>query len=316
MKKTIGVPLAIVLSIILVLGYSIPPNVAQKMITLAEEAREQLIIRIQLINESTVNATILEQVNQSLVQGDLLLEQAKSAYSAGNYTEAAKLALEAMKTYRQAICLLCDYIENASLKIRERIQQQNATKCPGLLVAIERHLAVIEHLRDVLAHLATKGFNVTEAYQVLSQAENLLLQAKELALSGGNCSEVAKLDAQAMSLIGKAMSCVKKDVAEQAREKRVEKVLEALSRKLQAMKKKQFNSTEVKKLRKVLEQISNMTKKHKEKAKQMLKEVNKMAKGAKEKSKPGVGEKEKHAPSHSSRGNSEKKPWCSGGKKP
>ncbi|RLE79113.1 MAG: hypothetical protein DRJ52_09075 [Thermoprotei archaeon] len=297
MKRLLNISLTLIMIGLLVAAYSIPPKVAEKMIELAETARDQLTLRLNLLNETTVNATILSQVNESLTLGDSLLQAAKDLYSAGNYTKAANLALSAMKLYKEAICLLCDYLENASPKI-EKPQKENATKCPGLLVAIERHLAVIQHLRSVLNSLSSKGFNTTEAYNVLGQAESLLLQAKELAASTKNCSEVALLDAKAVSLIGKAMKSVKKDIAEEAREKRMEKVLEKIKAKIESLKRKgSVNETEVEKMKKILEHICNKTKKAKEKAKKALEDATNLIKKAKEKSKKGVeGEKESHVP--------------------
>ena len=192
-------------------------ELAEKLISMYENIKEKAL---RILENKSLPEEVIEKINSTIIEGDALIEKAKQEISLGNYTKAIELA-------KQAINNLGNIVRNYwRFRIRERIEEkikENATK--GLLIAIERHITMIERLKGILDKLEEKNFSVTEAKSILEEAESLLDEAESLA-EKGNITGAAHKMAESRNLIGKAMSTVKKC----AYEKLMHKVKNEISR--------------------------------------------------------------------------------------
>lgn len=147
--------------------------------------------------------------------GDLGLEEnltrAVELYSDGNYAEAFRILLSLMHQLRP--------------QLRERAAINESR---DLQIAIQRHLEFIERMNEILNRLESKGFDVSEAREVLLNASMILMNASIL---NASTSKVARMMAFAVGHIGKAMRALKHYGTEVVREKlneTLEKLLESV----------------------------------------------------------------------------------------
>lgn len=220
-------------------------ELAEKLISMYENIKEKAL---KILENKSLPEEVIEKINNTLIEGDALIEKANQEISLGNYTKAIELA-------KQAINNLGNIVRNYwRFRIKERIEEkikENATR--GLLIAIERHKIMIERLEGLLDKLKEKGFSIENTTKILEEAKALLDEAESLA-KGGNITGAAHKMAESRNLIGKAMSTVKKC----AYEKLMHKVRNEISR---IMNETENLKEHVKKIKgKIPPRIANKTK--------------------------------------------------------
>ena len=158
-------------------------NSANQIVSIAERASLQVQVLIDSVEAKPDAATALEEAgltdeynnNVALfnTEGTDNLEAAKAALEATEYDVAVDNALEALGIFREVYRSIQGILAEAGLKPGVVAEGQ------GMLEAIDRELARIEHLRDVLPEDAPQ-----EITDLLNDAEDLLGDAKEALLAG------------------------------------------------------------------------------------------------------------------------------------
>ncbi len=174
-------------------------ELAEKLILMYEDIRKRAL---EILENQSLPEEVIEEINNAIIEGDALIEQAKEKISLGNYTQAIELAKQAINSLGNVVRKHLRFRE----RIRERVEEQAAK---GLLIAIERHRSMIERLEGLLDKLKEKGFSIENAIIILEEAKALLDEAESLAKEG-NITGAAHKMAESRNLIGKAMSTVKK----------------------------------------------------------------------------------------------------------
>ncbi|MEM2526038.1 MAG: hypothetical protein QXI49_07610, partial [Candidatus Methanomethylicaceae archaeon] len=174
-------------------------ELAENLISIYNNTRERAL---EILENQSLPEEIIEEINNAIAEGDALIEQAKEQIRLGNYTQAIELAKQAINSLGNVIRKHLRFRE----RIRERLEERVAK---GLLIAIERHKAMIERLEELLVKFKEKGFSIENATIILEEAKALLDEAEAL-VEKGNITGAAHKMAESRKLIGKAMSSVKK----------------------------------------------------------------------------------------------------------
>ncbi|MEM2182804.1 MAG: hypothetical protein QXH19_02470 [Candidatus Bathyarchaeia archaeon] len=203
---------------------------AEKILLLADAAK----LRVEaLLNSVFGNETVMDKIeNASLLDelwsvnatfydvGMTLLNDAHESFKGGDYVNATSYAMEALNVFRETFKEINRILCQADIIKCELIDGQ------GLLVAINRALARIERIREIIEAFSS----VSDIISTLDEAEEYLnvTLAMEL-LQQGNVSDVARMLAEANRLIVEALRGLKVKIRERLSE-RIERFRENLER--------------------------------------------------------------------------------------
>lgn len=218
-------------------------ELVENLISIYENIRERAL---EILENQSLPEEIIEEINNAIIEGDALIEQAKEKISIGNYTQAIDLAKEAINSLGNVIRKHLRFRE----RIKEKVEEQAAK---GLLVAIKRHRTMIGRLENLLEKLKEKGFLIDDATTILEEAKGLLNEAESL-VEEGNITGAAHKMAESRNLIGKAMSTVKM----RAHEKLMHKIRNEISRITKEIEKVEKHIRKIKE--KIPPKIANKTK--------------------------------------------------------
>lgn len=195
----------------------------ENMLNIAYKARERVEYLISnVMNNVTLTnlisaAGLMDEFNGNVTlfnEGKILLDEAKGAYDAGNYALALNKVSQALDLFR-------DVFKNIHVIVCKAggcLEDENAIKAEGLIVAANRTLERINSIREL-------GDIPEEAYSKLSEAESLLNIAElRNLLAKGNVSGVAHRIADAEKLIADAIKIIKSKAEEKCAE-RVDKFI-------------------------------------------------------------------------------------------
>jgi len=154
-----------------------------------------------------------EDANEALAEAEALFAEAQTAFEAGEYEDAIELSTEALNKYGEA---------SAELIVEEEPddepEEDEAEETFEKLGGYERALDRLEKLRDIAADLSEQGVDVTEATDMLDNAESILADIGA-AIDLGEFEGLEALLEEANSLIGQATGLLRSNSGQ----KRVEK---------------------------------------------------------------------------------------------
>jgi hypothetical protein len=176
-------------------------NSANQIVSIAERASTQVQALIDSVDANPDAATAIEEagltdqynnnVTLFITEGADSLEAAKEALEATEYDAAVDNAFEALGIFREVYRSIQSILAEAGLKPSVVAEGQ------GMLEAIDRELARIERLRDVLPENAP-----TEITNSLDHAEDLLVEAKDALLAGNLVEARAAFLGAKQSIVG------------------------------------------------------------------------------------------------------------------
>ncbi|MCD6358123.1 MAG: hypothetical protein J7L75_06065 [Thermoproteales archaeon] len=197
----------------------------ESLIKVAEKLQSLVHCRSDVLLE--YNVTVYAELNASFnavlnltARGDNYLSAALEALEAGNYTDAKRYAVMAIRSYGSALELqeaIGDSL-NASFRACRTViaEQPPTTPAPEaranttckwspefypLMTAFNVAERRLEELEKMLSRLEEKGFNVSQLVPLLKEAEKLVEEGRALAISC-NVSAAAHKLAEARKLIG------------------------------------------------------------------------------------------------------------------
>ncbi|MDI3475035.1 MAG: hypothetical protein PWQ95_763 [Thermococcaceae archaeon] len=147
------------------------------------------------------NATnVTPEVQEKFESAENLIKEAKAAYEEGNYKEAMKLAIEAMKAYRDVIFAVAHGIpeeenETESGNVTDEIPGR--TGLPIDLVAKVESLRMNGYFRHVEALIEAaeeNGANTTEVKLLLNQTREAYAKVVESVMSGNTTALLENLE--------------------------------------------------------------------------------------------------------------------------
>ncbi|MEM2341883.1 MAG: hypothetical protein QXX94_03020 [Candidatus Bathyarchaeia archaeon] len=209
---------------------------AEKILWIANTARRrvEILINLTIINETIIgkikDAGLEEEWNGNLSlfnEGVELLENAASFFNEEDYLNATTYAMQAMEIFRNVFRNINRILCQANVRKEELIDGR------GLLEAINRALARIEKIKNLLVSLEEKGIEVSEVLEILEEAESYLNVTEAIKLlQQGNVSAVSEgMLAQANKLITQALRKLKEKIRESVTER-----IEQFKRKLERLR--------------------------------------------------------------------------------
>jgi len=205
----------------------------EKILWIANTAKRRVEI---LINLTLTNKTIIETINETGLYEELmgnitlfsegveLLNNSTEYFNEGDYVNATSYAMQSIEIFHSVFRNINRILCQSNVKREELIDGQ------GLLEAMNRALARIERIRSLLRNFEEKGINVSEALEILNEAESCLNITRAMGLlQQGNVSEVAGMLAEANRLMKQAYQKLKEIIRETISE-RIEQFKEKLER--------------------------------------------------------------------------------------
>lgn len=146
---------------------------------------------------SAEGGQVPEEAQEQLQAAIQLREQAQTHFEAGEYEECIKKATEALNAYGKATAKLHEDEDD------EEPEDEEAEENLGLFTAVEKAREHLEKLRSIASGLESQEIDVTEATDLLDQAE-VALDSAENELNQGNFEAAEELLEEARSLMGQA----------------------------------------------------------------------------------------------------------------
>ena len=225
-------------------------ELAEKMIMLAERALNYAKNLIDKLRELGVDVSpeALEAIDNATTH----LDKAKEALDVGNYREAIKLALNAMKGSKHTvrICMEACHKIGVNITMIIEVTEGNVTvrKAFGLLMQIEWLRGIIERFSQM--NLTVLGENATAVEEKLEELKAKLDEAEEK-LREGLVNETAIILASVRRDLFKLIAEYHKEIAKIHMETRLKKYMKHLKMFLLGLRKK------LEKLEEDLEKLRN-----------------------------------------------------------
>ena len=154
-------------------------KLAEKMIMLAERALNYAKTLVEKLQE--LNIDVPPEALEAIDNATTYLKEAKEAFNAGNYREAVKLSLNAMKGSKHTVRVCVEACHEAKVNITVIIEvtEGNVTirKAFGLLIQIEWLRRIVERFSQM--NLTVLGENATVIEEKLEELREKLDEAEE-----------------------------------------------------------------------------------------------------------------------------------------
>ena len=174
---------------------------AETMLGLLEQSHAEVTALFDSI--TAAGGQVPENAQEQLQEAIQLQTEAQAHYDAGEYEECIEKATDALNAYGKAASKANEAEDEVEDEEDEGTEDNETEKNLGLFTAVDRARAYLEKLRSITTDLESQGINVTEATDLLDQAEAALNSA-ENELNQGNFDAAEALLEEARSLMGQA----------------------------------------------------------------------------------------------------------------
>jgi hypothetical protein len=93
-------------------------ELAEKLISMYENIKEKAL---KILENKSLPEEVIEEINNAIIEGDALIEQAKEKISLGNYTQAIELAKQAINSLGNIVRKHLRFRERIREKIKEKL---------------------------------------------------------------------------------------------------------------------------------------------------------------------------------------------------